>query len=260
MSRVARQSSEADIQALEKVCDRLAGFEADVSVEWVDGYLTALLSSRRAILPSEWLPAMFGDAFERAFADPADTEQAMAALMGRWNVIASQLDVDSMLDDPEAVRLSPLMWSYDDEARAEVVTAGHMTAEEAADLLQTGAMWAEGFSDAVEAFADDWPEPDVDTEEGRWYDDCLTRVLALMLPQADLAEHLATYYAGESLERDQLVDEACFGAQDLRIYWLDHAPKPETRRVEATPGRNDPCTCGSGKKYKKCHGAAMPPV
>ncbi|HEX7776475.1 MAG TPA: SEC-C metal-binding domain-containing protein [Parvibaculum sp.] len=21
-------------------------------------------------------------------------------------------------------------------------------------------------------------------------------------------------------------------------------------------GRNDPCSCGSGKKYKKCHGAA----
>jgi hypothetical protein len=23
-------------------------------------------------------------------------------------------------------------------------------------------------------------------------------------------------------------------------------------------GRNDPCPCGSGKKYKKCHGAAVP--
>jgi SEC-C motif domain protein len=23
----------------------------------------------------------------------------------------------------------------------------------------------------------------------------------------------------------------------------------------AIPGRNDPCSCGSGKKYKKCHGA-----
>ncbi|MDP9120648.1 MAG: SEC-C metal-binding domain-containing protein [Acidobacteriota bacterium] len=22
-------------------------------------------------------------------------------------------------------------------------------------------------------------------------------------------------------------------------------------------GRNDPCPCGSGKKYKKCHGAAV---
>lgn len=25
-------------------------------------------------------------------------------------------------------------------------------------------------------------------------------------------------------------------------------------RVEKTPGRNDPCSCGSGKKYKKCCG------
>jgi uncharacterized protein len=23
----------------------------------------------------------------------------------------------------------------------------------------------------------------------------------------------------------------------------------------AEPGRNDPCWCGSGKKFKKCHGA-----
>jgi uncharacterized protein YecA (UPF0149 family) len=27
-------------------------------------------------------------------------------------------------------------------------------------------------------------------------------------------------------------------------------------RVEKVPGRNDPCWCGSGKKYKKCHGAS----
>jgi preprotein translocase subunit SecA len=29
----------------------------------------------------------------------------------------------------------------------------------------------------------------------------------------------------------------------------------QQRRVEGEPGRNDPCWCGSGKKYKKCHGA-----
>ena len=255
MSRVARNSTEADIEALETLCESVAGFGADISLEWLDGYLTALLASRRAILPSEWLPAMFGDTFERAFAYPLDAQQAMDALMNRWNVIASQLDVDAMLDDPEAVRLSPLMISYDDAARAEVVAASHMPAEEAEDLLQTGALWAEGFIDAIEAFAEDWPDADVETEDGRWYDDCLSRVIALMLPQTELTEHLASHYPGESLERDQLVDEACFAVQDLRLYWLDHAPKPETRRVEATPGRNDPCHCGSGKKYKKCHGA-----
>ena len=27
------------------------------------------------------------------------------------------------------------------------------------------------------------------------------------------------------------------------------------RRVDGKVGRNDPCPCGSGKKYKKCHGA-----
>jgi SWIM/SEC-C metal-binding protein len=26
-------------------------------------------------------------------------------------------------------------------------------------------------------------------------------------------------------------------------------------RALLTPGRNEPCSCGSGKKYKKCHGA-----
>ncbi len=35
------------------------------------------------------------------------------------------------------------------------------------------------------------------------------------------------------------------------------APEPVQQqpvRVEKTPGRNDPCFCGSGKKYKLCHG------
>ena len=255
MSRPPRNSSEAEIEALEKLCDRLAGFGADVSLEWVDGYLTALLAGRRAIPPSEWLPAMFGETFGRAFADPDDVAQAMTALTGRWNVLADQLDVDALLDDPEGVRLAPLMITYDDAARAEVVEAGHMTAEEAADLLNTGSLWAEGFMEAVDAFADDWPEPDLETDDGRWFDDCLSRVIGLMLPASELAEHLATHYPGESLEREQLVDEACFAVQDLRLYWLDHAAKPVTRRVDPKPGRNDPCPCGSGKKYKKCHGA-----
>ena len=32
------------------------------------------------------------------------------------------------------------------------------------------------------------------------------------------------------------------------------APEP-VKRAAAKVGRNDPCPCGSGKKYKKCHGA-----
>jgi preprotein translocase subunit SecA len=37
---------------------------------------------------------------------------------------------------------------------------------------------------------------------------------------------------------------------------IDILPEPVVqRRVEVEVGRNDPCWCGSGKKFKRCHGA-----
>ena len=39
------------------------------------------------------------------------------------------------------------------------------------------------------------------------------------------------------------------------MYFDSEFPKPETiRRDGEKVGRNDPCPCGSGKKFKKCHG------
>ena len=43
--------------------------------------------------------------------------------------------------------------------------------------------------------------------------------------------------------------------QPARVGGDDATPKT-VRRDEPKVGRNDPCPCGSGKKYKKCHGAA----
>jgi preprotein translocase subunit SecA len=38
----------------------------------------------------------------------------------------------------------------------------------------------------------------------------------------------------------------------------DVAPRPQQpATAEKTVGRNDPCPCGSGRKYKKCHGAGV---
>ena len=42
-----------------------------------------------------------------------------------------------------------------------------------------------------------------------------------------------------------------------RWYFVDGGkPRGKTVVKGAQPGRNDPCTCGSGKKYKKCCGTA----
>ncbi len=46
-----------------------------------------------------------------------------------------------------------------------------------------------------------------------------------------------------------------FRRVDGRWYYVDGTMISEPARRAATPGRNDPCPCGSGMKYKRCHGA-----
>ena len=47
------------------------------------------------------------------------------------------------------------------------------------------------------------------------------------------------------------------GGPDPRQLATNRGERPERKpvSVEKAPGRNEPCPCGSGKKYKKCHGA-----
>jgi SEC-C motif-containing protein len=47
-----------------------------------------------------------------------------------------------------------------------------------------------------------------------------------------------------------------FSRSDGRWWYVDGTMGPRPRTVAAKVGRNDPCPCGSGKKYKKCHGLA----
>src|SRR3974390_3019940 len=54
------------------------------------------------------------------------------------------------------------------------------------------------------------------------------------------------------------VDRIAPAAGDIHAYWLTHrAPRERLRQLNKVPdpGRNDPCPCGSGKKFKRCHGA-----
>jgi SEC-C motif domain protein len=52
-------------------------------------------------------------------------------------------------------------------------------------------------------------------------------------------------------------ERSTFVKRDDRWYFADGKPLgPATvRRESPKVGRNDPCPCGSGKKFKKCHGA-----
>lgn len=250
-------SSDAQIHALEQMCARLAGFDERVSLEWLDGCMAALLAGPRAMTPEQWLPRLLSDAWERTFADPQDQQQAMDTLLARWKVLASQLDAQALFDEPDLLRLSPLLGDYGPEARDAAVTEGVLGAEDLEHWPLIGEVWALGVLEVIDLFVEDWEPPAADADDEAWYDGCLRAIAALTLHnEAELAADLQLRYHGKTLSRDELIDEACLALQDLRCWWVEHAPRHAPRRVEKTPGRNDPCPCGSGRKYKKCHGAA----
>ncbi|MBW3653545.1 MAG: SEC-C domain-containing protein, partial [Actinobacteria bacterium] len=80
-----------------------------------------------------------------------------------------------------------------------------------------------------------------------------------MPPQPEAAGAAAArnvQYSGGSLE-DQ---PTAYGGEPYAAADAEEPGRPVTvqqRRVDETEqlGRNDPCWCGSGKKFKKCHGA-----
>ncbi len=67
-------------------------------------------------------------------------------------------------------------------------------------------------------------------------------------------DFVATYRQDGEVEKH--AEDSCFRRVDGKWYYDDGKGVPvETFvRSEAKVGRNDPCPCGSGKKYKKCCG------
>ena len=243
-------------EAFTQICGRLAGFEGRLHAEYVDGYFTAAAASWRTVTLEELLEPMAGDAFTRGFADPEDDAQARAALQARLEALRQALDPEVLLDDPDTLRLAPWMAEWDEAARRELVAGGHASEEEAA-TLHTGQEWAAGFLQATVDFAADWPDPDDDDPHAADFDEMLRTVAALGWDPAgeEFQAFARDHWKDGDPTREELIDEACFAVQDLRVWWLDHSPRRPPRRVAATPGRNDPCWCGSGRKFKKCHGA-----
>jgi len=244
------------IDAFDQACDRLAGFEDHLGSEWIDGYLTAIAASWRRIPLDEVLPRMCGDAFERAFADPQDEAWARGALQGRLDQLLEALDPEALVEDPDALRLAPLMGVWDDASRRRLVEEGHADEAQVQDL-HTGAYWTDGFLRALMDFPVDWPNPSRRDTKAQWLLQAVETITLLIADPGSeaYASHVRTHWEGDPPTRDELVDAALMAVQDLRVWWIDNPPPQPPRRVEATPGRNDPCPCGSGRKFKKCHGA-----
>lgn len=240
--------------------------------EFCEGFMAALICCRRAIPQPEYLDVLLavgdggddapvvvqaGDAEPEAggsFADEAQRTQFLHIWDQRWAEVLTALDtpIESLEDahayHPEVMDVRGAMAELTDAERAELP-------DEA--LPAFGQVWALGFMYAVEAWPDEWAEPS-DKKAAKWHDVALQSIVALT--EDDEGEPELSPFSEDgppSMSTDRLnaFADAVWSVYDLREIWRGIGPRVETLRRADVPGRNDPCYCGSGKKYKKCHGA-----
>ncbi len=222
--------------------------------EFCEGFMAALICCRRAIPSEESLGLLLATDEGGSFADGAQRERFMALWSQRWNEVAAALDapIESLDDDfayaPEVMDVRGAIASLPPAERAEVE----------GELVPAFAqIWALGFMFAVESWPEEWAAPR-DKDAAKWLDASLDAIVALTEDDEDEPTLSALSEDGPPSVSEARLDsfgEALWAVYDLRELWRSIGPRVQTVRKAAEPGRNDPCPCGSGKKYKKCHGA-----
>ena len=228
--------------------------------EFCDGFMAALVCSRRPIDPQEYFDVLLAVSesddvtAEGSFADVAQRQRFMEIWNQRWNEVQAALDapIESLEDEaayrPEVMDVRGTVAQLPEEERAAL-------ADER--LPAFGQVWALGFMFAVEAWPEEWTAPR-DKKAAQWLDASLQALVALT-EDDEGAPEVSPFSEDEppsmSTARLNAFVDAIWAVYDLRELWKSLGPRVETVYRPQTPGRNDPCTCGSGKKFKKCCGA-----
>src|SRR5579859_457718 len=116
-----------DLEALDRFLMSERSPQDSMMLSDLDGFLTGIAVGPELVLPSEWLPAIWGGEAPE-FADEAEAKAVLGAIMGRYNEILRQVADDD---------LDPVFWATRD---------GTLIAAD----------WAEGFLQAIMLRADAW--------------------------------------------------------------------------------------------------------
>jgi uncharacterized protein len=117
--------------------------------------------------------------------------------------------------------------------------------------------WANGFLRGMELRKKDWADLLNDEQHGGW----LVPIFALA-HEHSLDAVMRPYKEPVSAERrEQLIAGAAAGVRGIyrhfqtqRLIEKEQLGGTTVRRMTPKVGRNDPCPCGSGRKFKQCCG------
>lgn len=206
------------------------------------GFLFAICCSPEMVSPSNWLPLVFGDK-DAGYQNLEQAQQILATIMALYNHINEGVQNKQPALPPQC------------EARRAIPS----NLEPDAPISQ----WARGFGmghDYLSELWDAYTPEDLNEDMGA----CMMvltffasrdlaqayqeQIQATDKPLEELAAHMLEIFP-EALHRYALL-----GLSIADILQRRQAPEP-ARSIKI--GRNDPCPCGSGKKYKHCCGATV---
>jgi len=198
-----------------------------MNVEELDGFFAALVAGPETILPSEYYPHVFGGTMEEACQfDNLDQVNAVLGWLSRhWNTIAGTLYADEVY--------LPLLLEDD---------AGVAPAND----------WAQGFMRGVGLRVAQWADLINSEEHGG------SVLPMLMLSHEHDADPEMRPNPITPDQREKIIIQMTAGLLQIYRHFLKQRQSATVaepaRRVGTKVGRNDPCPCGSGKKFKHCHG------
>ena len=220
--------TDAELDHLSDILERLGNKRA-MNLEQLDGFLAALICGPDLVPPSKYLPKIWGD--HTVFEDTSSAQEFLSLIMRHWNAIADILNSGEVY--------LPLLL------------------EDESGITQAND-WASGFLCGMEFGKDDWALLLEDEDHGG----SLVPIFALANENNPDPE-MRPYQDPISTElRDTLITGAAAGT--MQIYHYFKARRfpandplgniPDFLRTMPKIGRNDPCPCGSGKKFKQCCG------
>ncbi|MBP6748531.1 MAG: UPF0149 family protein [Xanthomonadaceae bacterium] len=233
-----------NLERLSELLDARAVPFKGLNLEALDGFLSALAVGPETVPTDEWRPVVWGGKPPR-WRDAEEAADVDTLLAGHVRLVEQRVRYDG---DDLPDRLAPLIWLPEDPS-------AHND-----DALDVGRDWAEGFLRGVELRETAWSAW---LDEHAWIEEILGFLDRLVSGEiigkttGETTDETAAD-APETLSFDErmgIVIELSGMLADLHHHRIETLTPRTPIRREAVPERNDPCPCGSGKKYKKCHGA-----
>ena len=215
----------------------------------LQGFLFAVACSPETIAPSEWLP-IIGNDENLNFADQDEAQEILDLIMTQYNEINTRVLERSNSLPTGCVFDEGVSKNFEDDSSIS--------------------QWSRGFAAGHDWLAEVWEEylfGELDEECGA------TLMILSFFGSRKLAE---AYYSdmrpGKRKRGDASFDEfaktmrkmfpdalASYAHIGRSIFEaiLEHESDNKKQVVSSKIGRNEPCPCGSGKKYKKCCGGPI---